>query len=242
MLAALAADDASGGDGQHVPPVPVETTEMADRVVALPVPGARYSGLRAVKEGLAWLREPVAGNLGIGGVQPDDDPPRPVLERFDFAKRGVCELAGEVDWFEASGDGTRLVISDHGKLTVIPAENEADDDNPDDKVEVDRSRARFLLDPAAMWRQAYAEAGRIMRHDFWVRDMADVDWDAVQDEYRPLLDRITTSSEFVDVLGEIFGELGTSHALRLRTRRAARQPPGPACSARTSSAAGTPGG
>ena len=45
-----AADAASGGDGQHVPPVPVETTEMADRVVALPVPEARYSGLRAVKE------------------------------------------------------------------------------------------------------------------------------------------------------------------------------------------------
>ena len=42
--------------------------------------------------------------------------------------------------------------------------------------------------------------------------MADVDWDAVAAEYRPLLDRITTSSEFADVLWEVFGELGTSHA------------------------------
>jgi tricorn protease len=194
------------------PPVPVETTGMPERVVALPVSEARYSGLRAVKGGLAWLREPVRGNLGIGGAQPDDNAPRPVLERFDFARREVCELAGEVDWFEASGDGTRLVTCDHGKLTVIPAERRADGGNPDDKIEIDRARARFLLDPAAMWRQAYAEAGRIMRHDFWVPDMADVDWDAVQDEYRPLLDRITTSSEFIDVLWEIFGELGTSHA------------------------------
>ena len=193
---------------------------MADRVVALPVPEARYSGLRAVKGGLAWLREPVTGNLGIGGAQPADDAPRPALERFDFARRDVCELAGEVDWFEASGDGTRLVTSDHGKLTVIPAERKADGDDPDDKIEIDRSRARFLLDPPAMWRQAYAEAGRIMRHDFWVPDMADVDWDAVQDEYRPLLDRITTASEFVDVLWEVFGELGTSHAYALRRRTA----------------------
>lgn len=205
-------DDASGGDGPRVPPVPVETTGMADRVVALPVPEARYSGLRAVKDGLAWLREPVRGTLGIGGALPTDDRPRPALERFDFAKREASELADEVDRFEASGDGTRLVTSDHGKLTVIPAERKADGDNPDDKVEVDRSRARFLLDPAAMWRQAYAEACRIMQHDFWVPDMADVGWDAVQDEYRPLLDRITTSSEFVDVLWEVFGELGTSHA------------------------------
>jgi tricorn protease len=207
-----AADAVAGGDRAHVPLVPVETTGMADRIVALPVPEARYSGLRAVKDGLAWLRQPVTGNLGIGGAQPADDAPRPVLERFDLAKRELRELAGEVDWFEASGDGTRLVTSDHGKLTVIPAEHKADDDNPDDKIEIDRSRARFLLDPPAMWRQAYAEAGRIMQHDFWVPDMADVDWDAVQDEYRPLLDRITTRSEFVDVLWEIFGELGTSHA------------------------------
>jgi tricorn protease len=200
------------GEPTDTPAVPVETIGMADRIVALPVPEARYSGLRAVKGGLAWLRKPVMGNLGIGGAQPTDDAPRPRLERFGFAKREVCELAGEVDWFEASGDGTRLVTSDHGKLTVIPAERKSDCDNSDDKIEIDRSRARFLLDPPAMWRQAYAEAARIMRHDFWVPDMADVDWDAVQDEYRPLLDRITTGSEFVDVLWEIFGELGTSHA------------------------------
>jgi tricorn protease len=203
---------AADGDTPHVPPVPVETAGMADRIVALPVPEARYSGLRAVKDGLAWLRVPVTGNLGIGGARPADDAPRPVLERFDFAKREVSELADEVDWFEASGDGTRLVTSDRGDLTVIPAEHKADGDNPDDEVKIDRSRARFLLDPPAMWRQAYAEAARIMRHDFWVPDMADVDWDAVQDEYRPLLDRITTGSEFTDVLWEIFGELGTSHA------------------------------
>ncbi len=207
-----AAGAAAGGDGQRVPPVLVETTGMADRVVALPVPEARYSGLRAVKDGLAWLREPVRGNLGIGGARPGDEATRPVLERFGFAEREVCELAGEADWFEASGDGTRLVTSDHGKLTVIPAERKADGGDPGDMVEVDRSRARFVLDPAAMWRQAYAEAGRIMRHDFWVSDMADVDWDAVLDEYRPLLGRITASSEFVDVLREVFGELGTSHA------------------------------
>ena len=200
------------GDEPAAVPVPVEPTGIAERIVAIPVPEGRYAGLRAVKGGLAWLREPVAGNLGIGGARPEDDAPRPSVERFDFARREVSVLAGEADWFEASGDGTRLVTSDHGKLTVIPAERKADDDNPDDKVEVDRSRARFLLDPPAMWRQAYAEAARIMRHDFWVPDMADVDWDAVQDEYRPLLDRITTSSEFVDVLWELFGELGTSHA------------------------------
>jgi tricorn protease len=190
----------------------VDPDGMADRVVALPVPESRYSRLRAVKDGLAWLREPVIGNLGVGGAQPTDAAPRPVLERFDFGRREASELADDVDWFEASGDGTRLVISDHGKLTVVPGERRPDHDNPDDRVDIDASRARFLCDPAAMWEQAFGEAFRIVRHDFWVDDMADVDWDAVAAQYRPLLDRITTRSEFADVLWEVFGELGTSHA------------------------------
>jgi tricorn protease len=212
-----AEDKPEGAGDAAAAPVPVEPTGMTERMVPIPVPEGRYSGLRAVKGGLAWLRIPVTGTLGIGGARPDDDEPLPSLERFDFAKREVSELAGEVDWFEVSGDGTRLVTSDDDSLTVITAERKADDDNPDDSIEIDCSRARFLLDPPAMWRQAYAEAARIMAHDFWVPDMADVDWDAVQDEYRPLLDRIATESDFVDLLWEIFGELGTSHAYARRT-------------------------
>src|SRR5262249_4413051 len=109
----------AGGDRPHGSPVPAGSTPRAERLVAPPAPEARSSCLRAVKGGLAWLREPVTGSLGIGGAQPAGDAPRPVLERFDFTRREACELTGELDWFEASGDGTRLVTSDHGKLTVI---------------------------------------------------------------------------------------------------------------------------
>jgi tricorn protease len=207
--------DADAGGASSAPAVPrvaVDTDGMADRIVAIPVPESRYSWLCAVKDGLAWLREPVTGNLGVGGARPDDDEPGPVLERFDFARREVIELTSEVDWFEPSKDGTRLVVSNDGKLTVVPADRKADNDNPDDRVRVDASRARFTVDPAQMWRHGYGEAARIVRHDFWVADMAEVDWDAVQEEYRPLLDRITCQAEFADVLWELFGELGTSHA------------------------------
>jgi tricorn protease len=207
--AARTAADGTPGKPAHVV---VDAAGISDRVVAVPVPESRYSRLRAVKGGLAWLRVPVAGTLGVGGARLTDDAPRPVAQRFDMERREVIDLTGAIDWFEASKDGTRLVTVDQGKLTVVPAHRKAASDDPDDPVHVDAAAARFLADPAAMWRQAFAEAGRIMRHDFWVPDMAEVDWDAVQDEYRPLLDRITSQAEFVDVLWELFGELGTSHA------------------------------
>ncbi len=58
----------------------------------------------------------------------------------------------------------------------------------------------------------YDETGRIMRDNFWREDMSGVDWDAVLDRYRPVLDRVATHDDLVDLLWEVHGELGTSHA------------------------------
>src|SRR6185312_6171115 len=52
------------------PAVTVDTDGMPARVVTLPVSESRYSCLRAVKGGLAWLAEPLNGTLGEGGARP----------------------------------------------------------------------------------------------------------------------------------------------------------------------------
>ena len=217
------ADDKDHEDAEQAP-VHLDTAGLADRVVRVPVTEARYSSLRAVKGGLAWLREPVSGVLGENAADLDDDGPRAVLERFDLARCKCTELVDELDWFTVSGDGTRLVLGDGDEVRVLASERKQDgDDDASDVVTVDLSRARFLADPAALWRHAYDEAGRLMRRDFWVPDMSGVDWDAVLDQYRPLLDRISGASDFADLLWEVFGELGTSHAYVLQADDAQRR-------------------
>ena len=207
-----AAGGANGKGKAKVKPVTVDLDGLSARIVQVPVPESRYSSLRAAEGGLAWLREPLAGNLGEGGARLDEDSPRPSLEYFDVKRSKCTELADEVNWFAASGDGSRLVIKDGKQLFVVPSNRKADPDNSEDRISVDLSRARFLADPPALWRAAYEEAGRAMRHEFWVPDMADVDWDAALAQYRPLLDRIATSDDFADVLHEAVAELGSSHA------------------------------
>jgi tricorn protease len=200
----------NGDDPAAAPAVAVDPDGLAERVVAIPVEEARYRYLRAVKGGLVWLRTPVTGVLGEGGAGPDDDRPRPALQRFDLRKREVKELVGALDWFRVSGDGTRLVVRDHDELRVLPSARKHDDAG--ETVTVDVSRARFQADPAALWRHAYDEAGRFLRQDYWTPDMSGVDWDGVLGEYRPLLDRIRSAADFADLLWEVLGELGTSHA------------------------------
>ena len=212
------------GDPAEPAAVTVDAAGLPDRVVPVPVSEARYSSLRAVKGGLVWHRAQVTGVLGEGGADLDDDLPRPALERFDLRKREVTEIAGEIDWFDVSGDGTRLVVHDRDELRVMPSSGKRDD--AAETVTVDTSRARFQADPAALWRHAYAEAGRIMRRDFWVADMSGVDWDGVQEEYRPLLDRIRSSADFTDLLWELLGETGTSHSyVRPAADPAPKHPP-----------------
>jgi tricorn protease len=197
-------------DPSERPVVTLSPEGLQSRVVPVPVPEARYSGLRAVKGGLAWLREPLAGVLGESVADLDAPTRRRRLERFDFSRRETSEVAEELDWFAVSGDGNRVVIKDRGELRVLSPEGKQD--SSDQTVTVDLARARFLANPAALWRHAFDEAGRLMRRDYWVPDMSGVDWDGVLDAYRPLLDRIRCGSDFNDLMWEVFGELGTSHA------------------------------
>jgi tricorn protease len=207
---------APGGDNSQDSserlPLTVDTDGISSRVVAVPVDESRYYFLAAAKGGLLWLRYPLAGVLGEGAAELDGGRPKPVLERFDLRKRDASVLASDVTWFAVSGDGTRLVIGDRDSVRVVPSDRKAENGSSDDVVTVDLTRARFQADPAALWRHAYAEFGRLLRRDFWTPSMSGVDWDGVLEEYRFLLDRVRTSAEFADVLWEAAGELGTSHA------------------------------
>src|SRR5262249_22349909 len=113
------------------------------------------------------------------------------------------------DWFRVSGDGTRIVLRDREELRVVPS---ARKDDTGEAVTVDLARARFQADPAALWRHAYGEAGRGLRPGFLTPDMSGVDWAGVLDRCRPLLDRVRGAVEVADLLWEVLGELGTSHA------------------------------
>src|SRR5439155_19277135 len=77
---------------------------------------------------------------------------------------------------------------------------------------VDFGRMRVSVEPAAEWRQMYGEAWRLQNEQFWTEDMSEVDWAAVYKKYLPVLECVSTRGELTDLLWEMQGELGTSHA------------------------------
>ncbi|MFH8715147.1 S41 family peptidase [Streptomyces zaomyceticus] len=206
-------DDTETADGTVI----VEIEGLPDRVTPFPVTASKYSALHPVSGGgLVWLRWPISGALGETFANPADTSGRPTLEYFSITKARKSELAKDLDWFAVSGDGTRLVVADEGELRAVPATESGDGDST---VYLDLRRILHDIDPGAEWRQAFDEAGRIVRAYFWEPGMGGVDWTAVLDQYRPLVERVASPDEFADLLREVVGELGTSHAYVTPARR-----------------------
>ncbi|MFJ5267458.1 S41 family peptidase [Streptomyces sp. NPDC088358] len=200
-------------DSEGTPATRIDLEGLGDRIVPFPVEAARYSTLRAAKDGLLWLRHPVRGVLGASRATPDDPDPKTELERYDLAQHRIEHLAADADHFAVTGDGKRVLLWTDGKLKLVPSDRRAsNDDESDTNITVDLSRIRQTVDPAAEWRQMYEETGRLMRDNFWRPDLGGADWEGVLDRYRPVLDRIATHDDLVDLLWEVQGELGTSHA------------------------------
>ncbi|MGW1890214.1 S41 family peptidase [Streptomyces sp. NPDC002004] len=202
-----------GGEGY----VTVEAEGLESRVTPFPVAASKYSALHPVAGGgLVWLRWPISGALGETFVNPADPSVRPTLEHFDIVKARKAELVPHLDMFAVSGDGTRLVVADSGELKAVPATEPGDLDST---VWIDLRRILHEVDPTAEWRQAFDEAGRITRDYFWAPNMCGIDWSGVLDQYRPLVERVASPDEFADLLREVLGELGTSHAYVTPARR-----------------------
>src|SRR5207244_8526356 len=121
--------------------------------------------------------------------------------------------------FVVSADRNTMVVRDGHRLRALAAEkadhsdNGSKSDEPSRKTGwIDLNRIRLSVEPRAEWRQMLREVWRLQRDQFWVPDMSGIDWEAMYGRYAPLLERVSTRAELSDLIWEMQGELGTSHA------------------------------
>ena len=181
----------------------IDLDGIQDRLAALPVPDGRYGKIIALKDKVLFTSFPVADRKG-----------KVALEMYDLEKQDKQTIANDVTDFTISKDGKVLTYRSGARLRVIKAGVKAPE-----KDEVNRTggwinlqRIKISVDPVAEWHQMYREAWRLQRDHFWAEDMSGVDWTRVYSRYLPLVDRIASRSEFSDLMWEMQGELGTSHA------------------------------
>ncbi len=200
-------------------PVRVDLPGLAQRVAAFPVPEGRYGQMAGVAGGkVIWTVFPIHGAHGRGGHK--EGPGR--LELFDFETGRAEALMDKVDRFTLAADATTLLVREGKRLRAIPARcqpehpGEKQDRTPSRKSGwIDLGRIRVSVDPRSEWRQMLGEVWRLQRDHFWTQDMSGIDWNAVYERYEPLLARVATRGELSDLIWEMQGELGTSHAYEM---------------------------
>ncbi|MFF9626481.1 S41 family peptidase [Streptomyces griseosporeus] len=211
------APDGTAADGTGSGQVVIDLPGIEDRVVPFPVPESRYIRILPLHgKALLWSvpltsADPLHPQGATGG--------QVCLVDLERITRTECLV--QVDDLDARADADVLAYRCGSRLRVLragaPLEIEDDDDSPTARPGratgwVDLDRLRVPLHPGDEWRQMFREAWRLQRENFWHAGMGGVDWDAVYDRYLPLVDRVATRSELSDLIWEMQGELGASHA------------------------------
>ncbi|CAD5373291.1 Tricorn protease homolog 1 [Rubrivivax sp. A210] len=211
-------EPAAGADAKAPLPA-IEPEGLARRVAAFPVPEGRFGQIAGVAGGkVIWTALPIPGAHGRGGHK--ESPGR--LEVYDLASGELKTLAAQADAFVIAADHQTLLVRTGQKLRALDAAK-APEDKPaaaDDKPSrksghIDLARVRLAVDPPQEWAQILREVWRLQRDHFWVEDMSGVAWTAMLERYAPLLARVATRGELSDLIWELQGELGTSHAYEM---------------------------
>ena len=211
--------DADAGSGSAAAPLQVDLAGIAQRIAPFPVSENRFGKVVGAARGkVVWSVQGIVGAHGRGGHK--EAPAR--LEVFDFATLRTEPLADKADSFELAADHATLVLREGKRLRAIgvtaapaPARDAADAaSGPPSRKSgwLDLERIRLSVEPTREWRQMLREVWRLQRDQFWVANMSGVDWNAVYARYEPLVARIATRGELSDLIWEMQGELGTSHA------------------------------
>ena len=206
---------AANSKGKKPKPVVIELDGIERRVLAFPIPDGRYGQIAGTTGRAIFTSFPVKGMLDDDHDWDDDDEPEfGALRAWVFKEFKSETVADNVTAFELSRNRKKLVYMSGRRVRVISAAEKAPSDSGPARKSgwIDLSRVKVSVDPQSEWEQMYREAWRLQRDHFWTEDMAEVDWTVVFNRYFPLIERVGTRSEFSDLVWEMQGELGSSHA------------------------------
>jgi len=182
--------DGQAKGGKEVTPLRIDVAGLGARAVALPgiQPGS-YRGLVGVEDGVVFL----AGSN---------------LQRYSVETREAKTVLERISGFDVTPDRKKVLYraGEHwGIVELRPGQRT-------DAGRLDLSGLRLYVDPKVEWAQIYHDAWLIMRDWFYDPGLHGVDWDAMRERYRPLVEHVAHRTDLDFVIAELLGEMNVGHA------------------------------
>jgi tricorn protease len=204
-------------DSSKPTPILIDLDGITRRIVTFPVSEGLYTQILGIKGKALFLSFSIEGTIN---QSPGRHEPKGRIDSIEFETQKQEFLMDGVSSFKLSRDAKTLLYRSSSRLRVLKAGDKAprgenSERSNRDSGWIDLSRVKVSVQPAAEWKQMFAEAWRLQREQFWTEDMSGIDWEKVYAQYAPLVERVSSRSELSDLFWELQGELGTSHAYEM---------------------------
>jgi tricorn protease len=189
---------AKGKEGQ-TKETAITLSGFEGRAVILPPAAGNITGIRGVAGKVVYLRIPNTGSA---------EKKRPLMF-YDLDKREEKTIVDDVDGFQVSADGKKVLVAKGGAYSIVEV---AENQKLDKKMPT--SSLEMTVDPRAEWRQLFSDVWRFERDFFYDPNMHGVNWAAQRELYGKLLEAAVTRWDVNYVVGEMISELNASHTYR----------------------------
>ena len=179
--------------------VEIDLEDFEQRAVILPQRAGHFGDLAAVNGKLIYRRLPRAGSSDEHSA----------LMFYDLEKREDKTILEDIDDAILAAKGDKMLARRRNEYAIIePKEGQRFDKH------LPVSSLQTVIDPVAEWKQIFTEAWRLERDYFYDPNMHGVDWKAMRERYGDLLKDAVTRWDVNYVIGELIGELSSSHTYR----------------------------
>jgi len=187
----------------------IDTDGLKDRIVQFPMPARNVESLEAGYDTIYYMTAPTERMLDeVWGEE--DTRAQYGLYSYSLIDQEEMLLIEGLRDYTLSGDLSTIAYRIESEILVADIEYGFDDPMMTDEG-LDPSELVLRVDPAGEWEQIFNDAWRLQRDFYFADNMAGIDWELMYDRYSRLLPRISTRQELNDLIGQLIGELSTSH-------------------------------
>jgi len=167
---------------------------IEERIVLLPPQPGDYGSLETVDGKVLYMNSS------------DDEK---ALKYYDLKAREEKTIIKGISGYMLAANGKKILAVKGTKAAVIsPAPNQKMSET------INLKDMQMTVNPKAEWEQIFRDAWRLERDFFYDKNMHGVDWQGVYDQYLPLVKQCVTRWDLNFVLGEMIGEMSSSHTYK----------------------------
>ena len=189
----------------------IDLEGIANRAYALPLPVGIYEQMAVYGDKLFWLEY----TQNLSEDDKCEESYNKSLKYYSFSEEKTTVISKNCTSFKLV-DKFCIFSDESNNLRTIDIGEKFEDNEalpPLKRGFVDKSRFFVKIDPKLEWQQMYFEAWRLQNDHSWAPlSGKNIDSYTIKDKYSSLLEIINTRGELEELIWEMQGEFGLSHA------------------------------